>query len=186
MTMCRPSRFALAAVAAAALAAAALSACGNNSGLLPSSRASALEDELDQVAAGVRSGNCTAAEQAVSRVQGELLNLPRSTDAALRRRLQEGVDNLRARVPAACQQGASGTEASPSQSETPSTDEKNKKKTDTTGTGTTTGQTTPPTTETGQTQPPTDTGQTQTQGTGTSTQPGATGGASPGNEGGGK
>ena len=186
MTMCRPSRLALAAAVAAALAAAGVSACGNDSGQLPASRASALEDELDQVAAGVRDRNCTVAEQAVSRVQGELLNLPRSTDAALRQRLQEGVDNLRARVPAACQGGTSGAQESPSQSETPSTDEKSKKKTDTTDTGTTTEQTTPPTTDTGQTQPPTDTGQTQTQSTGTTSQPSATGGASPGNDGGGK
>ena len=172
------------ALTVSALAVALLSACGTSSGRLPAGRASAMQAELDQVAAGVRSGNCTGAEQALSRVQGELLNLPRSTDAELRQRLQEGVDNLRARVPAACQQarGQSTTETqTQTETDTQSTDEK---KTDKTDTGTTE-QTTPSTTDTGQTQPPTDTGQTQPPDTGSSPGQNGTGGASAGGQGGG-
>jgi hypothetical protein len=181
MTMRRPSPLALAAVAAAALAGAGMSACGDDSGLLPGGRAAALEAELDRVAAGVSSGDCDAAERALSRVQGQLVNLPRSTDADLRERLEEGVANLQARVPAACRAPAQPDTGQQDQAETDtqSTDEQ---QTDETDTGTTTDETTPPTTDTDETQP-TDTGETQPPDTGTTAPGDGTGGASPGDEG---
>jgi hypothetical protein len=158
MTMRRPSPLALAVVAAAALAGAGLSACGDDSELLPGGRAAALQAELDRVAAGVSSGDCAAAEQALSRVQGQLVNLPRSTDAELRERLEDGVNNLRARVPAACQAGEqpSTRQQDQTETETQGTDEQ---QTDETDTGTTE-ETTPPT-DTDETQPPDETTQTQ-------------------------
>jgi hypothetical protein len=173
MTMRRPSSPALAAVVTAALAGAALSACGDDSKLIPSGRAAAMEAELDRVAAGLSSGNCDAAQVALSRVQGQIVNLPRSTDPELRARLEQGVANLQQRVPTACQAAQSGAEQQDqTQTETQSTDEQ---QTDETDTGTTTDETTPPT-DTDETTPPTDTGETQPPDTGTTPTDG-TGGA---------
>jgi hypothetical protein len=181
MTMRRPFPLALAAVAAAALAGAGISACGDESGLIPNGRAAALQAELDRVAAGVSSGDCDSAERALSRVQGQLVNLPRSTDADLRERLEEGVANLQARVPVACRAAAQPDTAQQDQTETDtqSTDEQ---ETDETDTGTTTEETQPTDTETDETQP-TDTGETQPPDTGTTTPGDGTGGASPGGQG---
>jgi hypothetical protein len=181
MTMRGRSPLALAAAALAALAAAGLSACGDESGLIPANRAAALQTELDRVAAGVSNGDCAAAERALSRVQGEVVNLPRSTDAKLRERLQEGVDNLRARVPAACQAGEQPSTRPQDEGET-DTQRTDEQQTDETDTGTT-DETTPPTTDTDETQPPEDTTQTQPPDTGTTPEPNGTGGASPGDQG---
>jgi len=179
MTMRRPSPPALAALAAAALAGAGLSACGGDSSLIPGGRASAMEAELDRVAAGVSSGDCEAAQVALSRVQGQLVNLPRSTDPELRARLEEGVANLQQRIPAACQAAASGTEQQDrTETDTQSTDEQ---QTDETDTGTTTDETTPPDTDTDETQP-TDT-DTEPPDTGTAPPADGTGGAPAGGEG---
>jgi hypothetical protein len=127
-------------------ATAVLVACGGD-GKIPSGDASSLKSALDQVSVDFRAGHCTAAAQAVTKAQNELLDLPDSVDAKLRDRLQAGISNLRKRVPATCDQAQTQTQTQP----------------DTTTTDTTTTQTT--TTDTGTT----DTGTTDTGTTGTDT-----------------
>jgi hypothetical protein len=133
-------------------ATAVLVACGSD-GRIPAGDASSLESALNQVAADFRAGHCTAAAQAVTKAQNELLDLPSSVDAKLRDRLQSGISNLRKRVPATCDQAQTQTQET---------------QPDTTTTDTTTTETT--TTETTDTETTgTDTTGTDTTGTGTGT-----------------
>jgi hypothetical protein len=174
MSMRRPLRTGLAAAALLALAGGPLVACGGSGDPIPASRAGDLKAELDAVKAAVASGNCDGAGRAVAQVKGSVLNLPSSVDEDLRDRLQEGVDNLEQRVPAAC--GAAGTEESP-QTTTQEKQQTETQKTDTQSTDTGEKETTPTETQPTQTTPT----QTQTQPTTpTQTTPAPdTGGASP-------
>ena len=175
MSMRRPSRTGLAAAALVALAAGPLAACGSSGDLIPASRAADLDARLDAVKTAVDNGNCTAAQEAVAQARGAVLNLPSSVDAALRDRLQEGVDNLAELVPAQCS-GGSGTEQSP-QSTTEEKQQSKTQKTDTQSTDTAPKDTTP--TETSPTQTtPTQTGTQPTTPTQSTPAP-DTGGASP-------
>ena len=149
-----------------------LVACGDD-GRIPASDASRVDNALDEVAADFRAGNCQAAEQAVARARGALLNLPDSVDARLRARLRSGVANLSERVPATCGQAQTQTQETQTQTqETQSTESTQTQTTDTSTTDTST-------TDTG-TQPPdtwtttggTTTGNTLTGGTTTGTSPG--------------
>jgi hypothetical protein len=142
-------------------ATAVLVACGGD-GKIPSGDASSLQSALNQVSVDFRAGHCTAAAQAVTKAQNELLDLPDSVDAKLRDRLQAGISNLRKRVPATCDQAQTQTQTQETQPDTTTTD------TTTTETTTTdTGTTDTGTTDTGTTG--TDTGTTDTGTTGTDT-----------------
>ena len=176
MSMRRPSRTGLAAAALVVLAAGPLAACGSSGDLIPAPRAADLDARLDAVKTAVDNGDCTAAQQAVAQARGDVLNLPSSVDAALRDRLQEGVDNLAELVPAQCGSGGSGTEQS-QQSTTPEKQQSKTQKTDTQSTDTAPKDTTPTETSPTQTTPT----QTQTQPTTPtpSTPAPDTGGASP-------
>ena len=155
-------------------ATALLVSCGGNDGRIPSDNASSLERALTDVQSDFDAGRCDAAQQAVSRLNGALVNLPDSVDARLRSRLRSGITNLDQRVTATCGQAQQTqteqqtqtqqqTQTEKTQTETTQTDTT---KTDTTGTDT-------GTTDTGTT----DTGTT---GTGTTTDGGGTGGATSG------
>jgi hypothetical protein len=180
MSMRRPLRTGLAAATVLALAGGPLAACGGSGDPIPASRAADLKAQLDAVKAAVAARNCDGAEQAVAQVKGDVLNLPSSVDEDLRGRLQEGVDNLAERVPAACGSAGSSTEE-----RTPSTTQDKRQtetqKTDTQGTDTEQKETTPTETQPTQTTPT----QTQTQPTTpTETTPAPdTGGASPNSQG---
>jgi hypothetical protein len=139
-------------------AAAFLVACGNDN-LIPASDASRVQNALNEVEADYRAGKCQAAEQAVARAKGALLNLPDSVDSRLRDRLSSGVAKLGEEVPATC--GGSQTQTQQSQTDTGTTG------TDTTKTDTTTTDTGTTGTDTGTTG--TDTGTTGTGTTGTDT-----------------
>ena len=123
-------------------AAAYLVACGGDDNLIPPSDASRVQNALNEVEADYRAGKCQAAEAAVARAKGALLNLPDSVDARLRDRLRAGVAKLGEQVPATC--GQAQTQTQGTQTDTGTTD------TGTTGTdtGTTTddgtGGTSPP------------------------------------------
>jgi hypothetical protein len=141
------------------VATAFLVACGGD-GRIPASDASRVDNALDEVAADFRAGNCQAAEQAVARARGALLNLPDSVDSRLRARLNSGVANLSARVPATCGQAQTQTQQTQTQTQpTQSTESTQTQTTDTSTTDTST----------------TDTGTQSTQSTGTTTGGTATG-----------
>ena len=158
-------------------ATALLVSCGGNDGRIPSDNASSLERALRDVQNDFDAGRCDAAQQAVSRLNGALVNLPDSVDARLRSRLRSGITNLDERVTATCgpaqqqtqtpQQTQQQTTTEKTQTETTQTDTTGPEKTgtDTTptgtgtnGTGTGTGTTDTGTTETGTTTDGNDTG----------------------------
>jgi hypothetical protein len=155
-------------------AAAYLVACGGDENLIPPSDASRVENALNEVAADYRAGRCQAAEAALAKARGALLNLPSSVDARLRDRLRAGIANLGERVPATCgqtqtQQPETQTQTQETQTETQTTD------TETTDTETETTQTeTQPTESTGTTTGGTTTGGTTTGGTTTGDTTGGT------------
>ena len=152
------------------VATAFLVACGGD-GRIPASDASRVDNALDEVAADFRAGNCQAAEQAVARARGALLNLPDSVDSRLRARLSSGVANLSERVPATCGQAQTQTQQTQTQTQpTQSTESTQTQTTDTSTTDTSTTDTgTQPTESTGTTTGGTTTGNT---GTNTGTSPG--------------
>ena len=144
-----------------------LVACGDD-GRIPASDASRVDNALDEVAADFRAGDCQAAEQAVARARGALLNLPDSVDSRLRARLRSGVANLSERVPATC--GQAQTQTQETQTQTQETQSTESTQTQTTDTSTTDTGTQP--TDTGTTTGGTTTGNTLTGGTTTATSPG--------------
>jgi hypothetical protein len=149
-----------------------LVACGDD-GRIPASDASRVDNALDEVAADFRAGNCQAAEQAVARARGALLNLPDSVDARLRARLRSGVAKLSERVPATCGQAQTQTQETQTQTqETQSTESTQTQTTDTSTTDTSTTDTGTQPTDTGTTTGGTTTGNTLTGGTTTGTSPG--------------
>jgi hypothetical protein len=156
------------------VATALLVACGGD-GRIPASDASRVNNALNDVAANFRAGKCQAAEQAVARARGALLNLPSSVDSGLRDRLRAGVANLSQRVPATCGQAQTQTQTQETQTEkTQSTESTQTTTTETSTTDTSTTDTgTQPTESTGTTTGGTATGTTATTDTGT-------GGATPG------
>jgi hypothetical protein len=159
-----------------------LVACGDDN-LIPPSDASRVQNALNDVQADYRAGKCQAAEQAVARAKGALLNLPDSVDSRLRDRLASGVAKLGEEVPATCGQAQTQTQETQTQTQETQTDTES---TDTGTTGTDTGTTGTDTGTTGTGTTGTDTGTTGTgttgTGTGTTTDDG-TGGTSPPGEG---
>ncbi len=160
-----------------------LVACGDD-GRIPSGDASSLVNALDQVSSDFDAGRCEAAQQALTKLNGEVLNLPDSVDSKLRNRLRSGISNLDERVQATCSE--SQTQQQTQTQEQTQTDTNTDTDTDTetetdTDTGTTsTGTTSTGTTSTGTTSTgTTTTGTTSTGTTGTTTD-GGTGGTPPG------
>jgi hypothetical protein len=157
-----------------------LVACGDD-GRIPSSDASSLENALDQVSADFDAGKCEAAQQAITKLNGALVNLPDSVDSRLRSRLRSGITHLDERVAATCSESQTQTQTQTqtqqqTQTET-QTDTDTDTDTGTTSTGTTsTGTTSTGTTSTGTTS----TGTTGTGTTGTTTGGDTTGGTPPG------
>jgi hypothetical protein len=141
-------------------ATALLVACGGGDGRIPASNASSLTSALNQISSNYRAGHCVAAQRAVARAQNAVLALPDTVDARLRQRLQSGIQNLAAKVPATCSQ--TQTQTQQTQTDTGTTD------TGITDTGTTdTGTTDTTGTDTGT--PTTSPGTTGTSSTGTTT-----------------
>jgi hypothetical protein len=145
-------------------ATALLVACGGGDGRIPASNASSLTSALSQISSDYRAGRCESAQRDVAKAQNAVLALPDTVDARLRRRLQSGIQNLAAKVPATCSQAQTQTQQT--QTDTGTTD-----------TGIDTGTTDTGTTDTGTTG--TDTG-TPTAPTGTT--PTSTTGTTPGTD----
>jgi hypothetical protein len=154
---------------------AALVACGSSGGdrsdLIPQRSASRLKSALSDVESAVDQGNCDAAERAVARARGVLVNLPRSVDDRLVARLRDGLDNLQQIAPDECgRQDTTSTETT-TQTTTPT----DTTPTDTTPTDTTPTDTTPTGTTSTGTTPTTTTGTTTTAPPSTTTAPPASG-----------
>jgi len=86
-----------------AAAAAGLVACGKSDHLIPSSDASTLDKQLSALKDSVDQGKCDSVGDDLQRLDTAVANLPKSVDAELRKRLRNGVTNLSARAPGACQ-----------------------------------------------------------------------------------
>ena len=136
------------------VATAALAACGGSgdrSDLIPPRSADRLTSALSDVKQAVDDHDCDAAEQAVARARGILVNLPRAVDDRLVARLREGLDNLQQTVPQQCQQTTTSTSTTTQDTTPTDTTPTDTTPTDTTPTDTTTTTgttTTPPTTTT--------------------------------------
>ncbi|HEY0361277.1 MAG TPA: hypothetical protein VGC83_03290 [Solirubrobacteraceae bacterium] len=141
-------------------ATALLVACGGGDGRIPASNASSLTSALSQISSDYRAGRCESAQRDVAKAQNAVLALPDTVDARLRRRLQSGIQNLAAKVPATCNQAQTQT-----QQTQPDTTTSDTTSTPTTGTDTAPTDTTG--TDTGT--PTTPTGTTGTSSTGTTT-----------------
>jgi hypothetical protein len=141
-------------------ATALLVACGGGDGRIPASNASSLTSALSQISSDYRAARCESAQRDVAKAQNAVLALPDTVDARLRRRLQSGIQNLAAKVPATCNQAQTQT-----QQTQPDTTTSDTTSTPTTGTDTAPTDTTG--TDTGT--PTTPTGTTGTSSTGTTT-----------------
>jgi len=145
------------AAAVLGVASAGFAACGaDRSSLIPASNANDLSSALGDVKSAVDSGDCAAAQAALSRARGALVNLPEPVDDRLVARLERGVENLEEIAPRECEQQATQTETVPTTNETTT----ETTPTDTTDTETTPTDTTP--TDTTTTTTPTDTQPTTT------------------------
>jgi hypothetical protein len=105
----RAFRLALAALLGAS--AALMVACGSSgSGLIPAANAGPLQSDFEAVAQAAQSGNgnCLATESALGKTEQDFLALPASIDAGLRKRLREGIANLRKVALAMCAQPSPG------------------------------------------------------------------------------
>ncbi|HEX5309976.1 MAG TPA: hypothetical protein VFW38_12960 [Solirubrobacteraceae bacterium] len=109
--------------------AAVLVACGSSgTGLIPAASAGPLQSDFEAVAQAAQSGNgnCLETEAKLGKAEQDFLALPATVDAGLRKRLHEGIANLRKVALAMCAQPSStvttGTTATtPPQSTTTST-----------------------------------------------------------------
>jgi hypothetical protein len=170
-------------------ACAVLVACGGSGStkdLIPADQASQMIDQLDTIQNAVDRGRCSGVDNEVVTLQGQINDLSNRVDASLKRRLQEGVNNLADIAPDECfarrdrQQTTATTPTTATQTTTTQT-------TTTETTPTTTTPTTPETTPTTPTTTPTETTTTPpggatvpgTDGTGGGTGDGGTGGATP-------
>jgi hypothetical protein len=138
------------------VAAALLVACGSSSKLIPPGNAGPLQNDFDAVASAVNSGDCTAANDALSRAQSDVGQLPSSVDPLLVRNIEQGLRLLEQRTRAQCRQQ---TQSTPTNTNTTPTN---------TNTNTTPTNTTPKTTPT---TTPTNTNTTPTPKTTPSTTP---------------
>jgi hypothetical protein len=146
-----------------------LVACGDDN-LIPPSDASRVQNALNEVQADYRAGRCEAAEAAVAKARGALLNLPDSVDSRLRDRLRSGVAKLGEEVPATCGQSQTQTQETQTQTQETQTD------TESTDTDTDTETTETETTES------TETETQPTESTGTTTGGTTTGGTTTGDD----
>jgi hypothetical protein len=103
--------FRLALAALLGVSAALMMACGSSgSGLIPAANAGPLQSDFEAVAQAAQNGNgnCLATESALGKTEQDFLALPASIDAGLRKRLRDGIANLRKVALAMCAQPSPG------------------------------------------------------------------------------
>jgi hypothetical protein len=133
------------------VAAAVLVACGgSNKKLLPAVSADRLKNDLADVSQAIDQQDCSAAGNALTRLQSDLQRVPATVDRRLRQRLNEGATRLANRVPIDCKAAPQTTTST-----VPTTTTTTTTTTPTTTTTTTTTPTTTTTTPTGTTTTPT-------------------------------
>lgn len=109
----------LAIAAALGLAAALLVSCGSTGkGLIPFADAGPLRSDFEAVANAAQAGNgqCAATTQAIEKTESDFHSLPPSVDQRLRSQLSEGVENLRSKALALCEQPRANTGTSTTRS----------------------------------------------------------------------
>jgi hypothetical protein len=129
-----------------------LVSCGSGKGLIPIANAGPLQRDFEVVAQAAQSGggDCAATTAAINKTEQDFAALPATIDAGLRRRLSEGISNLRERALALCAQPSAQTATTT----TPRTTTATTTKTQTTPAPTTTTTTSAPTTPTTPITPP--------------------------------
>ena len=87
-------------------------ACGEErEGLIASSRASDLQESLDNIEGLVSEGRCAGAlEDNLDSLRSKVNDLPGSVDADLRARLRDGVDHLEGQAPEECREERTKTQ----------------------------------------------------------------------------
>jgi hypothetical protein len=115
----------LAAAGLLGAAAALIVSCGSTGkGLIPTGNAGPLQSDFEEVAQAAKAGNgsCTVTSAAILKTERDFAALPSSIDAGLRRRLHEGIANLRTRALVLCSQPLTpATVTGTTQRTTPST-----------------------------------------------------------------
>jgi hypothetical protein len=104
-----------------ALAAAVLIAgCGQtNEALIPDDRASAMQDLVDQIDSACSDGNVPEARRAVQEFDGQINELPATTDRKLRRNLRSWVNQVESGLGDDCQGAEETPTATPTDTATP-------------------------------------------------------------------
>lgn len=121
-----------------ATAALLVSCGGGGTGLIPAADAGPLQTDFNDVAQAVSSGDCHAAITALHRARHDFNALPPTINAALHKRLSDGLVNLDHTAPRQCaQSNTSSTSSSSTQTTPPPTTQSTPSTSDTT--------TTPPT-----------------------------------------
>jgi hypothetical protein len=154
-------------------AAAVLVACGGSGGLLSSTQAGSLNNQLDQLAASINAGQCTSAAKAAVDFSQAVDSLPGSINSTLANNLKQGAAAIGRLTVKDCGQLAAKIPTTPKTTTTP-----------TTSTQTTTTPTTPTNTSTSSgttTTPPTTSTATTGTGSGTTSSPTGGGGLPGGN-----
>jgi hypothetical protein len=103
------------AVLVVALPARAPAACGGSgAGLIPTSDAGPLVHDFEEVARKAHAGNgsCTETTEAIERTEADFARISARIDFALRRKLQEGITNLRKQALEQCAQVTSTSTSS--------------------------------------------------------------------------
>jgi uncharacterized membrane protein YgcG len=130
------------------VSAALVVACGGSStGLIPAASAGPLQSDFEAVAQAAQSGNgnCLATESALGKTEQDFLALPSTVDPGLKRRLREGIANLRKVALEMCAQPSATATTATATTQTTTTPTATTQTTPTTTTTTTNTNTTPPT-----------------------------------------
>jgi hypothetical protein len=105
--------------AALGLGAALLVSCGSTGkGLIPVANAGPLRRDFEAVAkaAAAGDGQCAATTRAIEKTESDFQLLPSSVDTRLRSHLSEGIENLRSKALALCEQPQANTGTSTTRS----------------------------------------------------------------------
>jgi hypothetical protein len=82
-------------IAATLLSTLGLAACGgSSSGLLPTTNAATIGDDLSSLSEALSTHDCDATQGALNRIFSDLSNLPASVDSKLRANLEDGFSSL--------------------------------------------------------------------------------------------
>ena len=84
-----------------------IAACGSSTGLLSSSTAQSLTNQLQRVSSDIKQGNCAAAADELASVTQNIQNLPSSVNSTLRSNLDQGLTRAQELAASQCKSPAS-------------------------------------------------------------------------------